>query len=275
MTTDVVDLRSFYASPLGHVARRFIGRAVLRFWEDLSGARLVGLGYAVPYLSLLRPTAERTLAFMPAAQGVVNWTSREGSASALVDPLLLPLDDSSVDRILLVHALETSENAEEMLAECWRVLAPGGRILLIVPNRRGLWARVDGTPFGHGRPFSRSQLEALMRAALFSPEKWAEALFTPPLPRPFVLRSAAVWEKLGHGFGLPFPGVHVIDATKQFYRRAPAKSRRAFALRQMLAPMPSPAPTAGLAAGLVSGSESAPASPGSHACWPGGGRAPP
>ena len=245
MSTDVVDLRSFYASPLGHVARRFIGRAVLRHWDSMNGARLVGIGYAVPYLSLLRDGAERSLAFMPATQGVVNWPQDGLSASALVDPLLLPLDDASVDRVLLVHALESSENAEDLLAECWRVLAPGGRLMLIAPNRRGLWARVDGTPFGHGRPFSRSQLESLMRATLFSPENWAEALFAPPLARQSILRSAAAWEKVGAGLGLPFSGVHVIDATKQFYRRAPAKNRRAFALRQVLGVLPSPAPSAG------------------------------
>ncbi|MGL4439305.1 MAG: methyltransferase domain-containing protein, partial [Bosea sp. (in: a-proteobacteria)] len=176
MSTDVVDLRSFYASPLGNVARRVIGRSIVKFWDDISGTRLVGIGYAVPYLTLLRDQAERTLAFMPATQGVVNWQANTGSASALVDPLLLPLDDASVDRMLLVHALESSENAEELLAECWRVLAPGGRILLVVPNRRGLWARMDGTPFGYGTPFSRRQIEKLMRATLFSPEKWAEAL---------------------------------------------------------------------------------------------------
>jgi SAM-dependent methyltransferase len=245
MSTDVVDLRSFYASPLGHVARRFIGRNIVGFWDDMTGARLVGIGYAVPYLTLLRDQAERTLAFMPATQGVVNWASTNGSTSALVDPLLLPLDDASVDRILLVHALESAENAEELLAECWRVLAPGGRIMLVVPNRRGLWARMDGTPFGNGTPFSRRQIERLMRATLFAPEKWAEALFVPPLQRTSILRSAALWEKLGAGMGLPFSGVHVIDATKQFYRRAPATSKRAFALRQMLQPLPSPQPSAG------------------------------
>ncbi len=249
MSTDVVDLRSFYASPLGHVARRFIGRAVLRLWDNVAGARLVGIGYAVPYLTLLRDGAERSLAFMPATQGVVNWSAGgRGSASALVDPLLLPLDDSSIDRVILAHAIEASESAEDLLAECWRVLAPGGRLMLIAPNRRGLWARIDATPFGHGRPFSRHQLEKLMRATMFSPEQWSEALYTPPLRSQSVLRSAAAWEKVGSGLGLPFAGVHVIDATKQFYRVAPAKNRRAFAWRQVLAPLPEAAPSAGLGA---------------------------
>jgi SAM-dependent methyltransferase len=245
MSTDVVDLRSFYASPLGHVAHRFIGQAVLRLWRDARGMRLVGLGYAAPYLNLLRTGAERTVALMPATQGVVNWPHDGPSASALIDPLHLPLGDASVDRILLAHAIEASESAEHLLEECWRVLAPGGRLLLIAPNRRGLWARMDGTPFGHGRPFSRGQLERLMRATMFSPDGWAEALFTPPLPRPSILRSAPMWEKLGARMGLPIHGVHVIDATKQFYRVAPAKRRRAFVLQPVLAPLAEPSPSAG------------------------------
>jgi SAM-dependent methyltransferase len=242
LTTDVVDLRSFYASPLGHVARRLIGRAVLKLWPDAAGAKLVGVGYASPYLSLLRDSAERTLNFMPAQQGVVNWPSNGASASALVDPLMLPLDDAVADRILIAHALESSESAEELLAECWRVLAPGGRLLVVAPNRRGFWARMDGTPFGHGRPFSRRQIEALMRATLFSPEGWTEALFAPPIARTFIMRSAPALERLGQAAGMPFAGVHVIDATKQFYRRAPAKSRRSFVLKPLLLPLPAPQP---------------------------------
>jgi SAM-dependent methyltransferase len=242
-STDVVDLRSFYASPLGHVARRLVGRSVLRLWPDAVGRRLVGLGYAAPFLTLLRDGTERTLAFMPAQQGVVNWPTGAMSASALIDPLMLPLDDASVDRVLVAHALETAESAEELLAEAWRVLAPGGRLMVIAPNRRGFWARMDGTPFGHGRPFSRSQLESLMRATLFSPESWAEALHCPPLRRQFVLRSAPAIERVGAGLGLPFFGVHVIDATKQFYRRAPSKPRRSFAFRHMLDPLSAPSPS--------------------------------
>lgn len=245
MTSDVVDLRSFYASPVGMMARRYIGAAAIRLWPDTAGARVMGLGFAAPYLPLIGGRAERVVAFMPARQGVVNWPATGPSASTLVEPTMLPLDDSSVDRIMVVHALETADNAEEVLTECWRVLAPGGRLLAVAPNRRGLWARMDGTPFGHGRPFSRRQIEALMRHALFSPEAWTEALFAPPLKRHFILRSALAWEKVGQTLNLPFAGVHVIDATKQFYLRAPSKSRRSFAWQQVLAPLPAPAPSPG------------------------------
>jgi len=243
MSLDVADLRAFYASPLGHVARRFIGTAMLRFWPDCARQRVLGLGFSTPYLSVLGAQAERVIAFMPAAQGVVNWPSEALSASALVEPTLLPLPTASIDRAVLVHALEETESPEDLIEEVGRVLSPGGRLILVVPNRRGLWARMDGTPFGQGRPFSRSQLEALMRAGEFVPENWAEALYVPPLRRRLLMRSAAVWERVGGTLAMPFAGVHVIDASKQVYRRIPLRAtRRSFAFRPILLPQPAPTP---------------------------------
>ena len=46
MASDVVDLRDFYRSALGQVARRMIRRAIQRVWPDLHGMRLLGIGYA-------------------------------------------------------------------------------------------------------------------------------------------------------------------------------------------------------------------------------------
>ena len=216
MSVDIVDLKAFYASPLGTVARRLVGRVVDRFWPDLRGLRLLGLGYAVPYMA--HAGSERTLAFMPACQGVVNWPPAGESASALVDPVMMPLPDGSVDRILVVHALETNESPAELLQEAWRILTPGGRIMLVCPNRRGLWARMDRTPFGQGQPFSRSQLRGLMRQTHFAADGWAETLYVPPLRSRLLLRGAGAWERLGSGLSLPFAGLHVVDATKQLYR---------------------------------------------------------
>src|ERR1700681_1024560 len=155
MSLDVVDLRNFYAQPLGAVARRFVSRGIRMRWSDTRGQRIAGIGYATPYLGLFREEAERCLAFMPAAQGVVKWPSARPALSALVDEFELPLPDAAVDRVLLVHALEMSNDPTALLREIWRVLASGGQLLAVVPNRRGLWARVDTTPFGHGPAYSR------------------------------------------------------------------------------------------------------------------------
>src|SRR5918992_1354749 len=126
MSIDVIDLRNFYAQRLGVVARRFISRGVRARLNDTRGQRVLGIGYATPYLGLFREEAERCLAFMPAAQGVVKWPTVRPTLSALVDDLELPLPDASVDRVLLVHALEMSQNPTALLREVWRVLASGG-----------------------------------------------------------------------------------------------------------------------------------------------------
>ena len=243
MSVDITDLRAFYASPLGGVTRRLVGRGVDRFLGPLTGLRVLGLGYAVPYLAAVRPECERTLAFMPASQGVVNWPATGASASALVDPLMMPLPDASIDRILVVHALETVESPSELLHEMWRILTPGGRIIVVVPNRRGVWARMDTTPFGQGQPFSRTQLKALMRQTLFSPERWAETLYVPPFRNRYFLRTAIAWERLGVSFSLPFAGLHIVEATKQLYRAVTVrKPRRAARLAPIFIPAPAPAP---------------------------------
>ncbi len=238
---DVVDLRNFYAQRLGTVARRFIGRGIRARWKDTSAQRVLGIGYATPYLGLFREEAERCLALMPAPQGVVRWPSSRPALAALVEEDDLPLTDSAVDRVLLVHALEASSDPVGLLREVWRVLSGGGRLLAVVPNRRGLWARMDTTPFGYGRPYSRSQITHLLRETWFTPTGWGEALYVPPIARGWFLRSAVAWERTGATLSAPFAGVHIVEATKQVYRAIPARrERRRFVptLQPVLAPSP-------------------------------------
>jgi SAM-dependent methyltransferase len=154
---------------------------------------------------------------MPAEQGVVHWPSEGPSATALVDEVELPILNSSVDFTLVVHGLELTDHLFDMLREIWRVLAPQGRALFVVPNRQGVWARFDSTPFGHGRPFSQLQLTQMLREAEFSPLGWSHALFVPPLQRSYVVRSAPAWERLGIWLSRGFSGVILVEAMKQVY----------------------------------------------------------
>jgi SAM-dependent methyltransferase len=227
MTIDVVDLREFYSRRLGIVARQMINRGIRERWPNADGQRVLGIGYPTPYLGLFREDAERCIAFMPAAQGVLKWPTGRPALASLVDEFSLPLPDAAVDRILLVHALEMSDDPAALLREVWRVLSPSGRVMAVIPNRRGVWTRSDNTPFGHGRPYSRSQITDLLRQTWFTPTGWGEALFMPPYAGRWVLKSAQMWERAGAALALPFAGVHIVEATKQVYRAIPAKRERA------------------------------------------------
>ena len=174
MPLDVIDIRGFYASALGRVTRDCLTLALREAWPRTQGLSVMGLGFAIPYLDLFREEAERVISVMPERQGVIEWPQGGPSASILAAPGALPFPDSSIDRALVIHALETQDRPQDLLNELWRVLSPGGHAIVIAPNRRGLWARIDRTPFGHGQPFSRRQLTDLLREALFSPVRWSK-----------------------------------------------------------------------------------------------------
>lgn len=246
MTLDIVDLRSFYDSPLGRATERFLGEAIRARFDNCIGQAVLGIGYAAPYLEMFRGDALRVLAFMPAGQGVVNWPEPGPSASALIETGMLPLPDSCIDRVLVIHALEIAEHPRELLGEIWRILTPGGRMLAIAPRRAGLWAQLDTTPFGNGQPYSRSQLRDLMRDALFSPTHWGETLYFAPFEGKIVLCSAPLFEKIGAKLSLPGAGVIFVEAMKQLYR--PVGLRRTSPALQPLQPVLGTRP-AGIAPG--------------------------
>lgn len=231
MHPDIIELRSYYDTTLGHLTERAIRMALASMWEPVAGERLVGLGYSLPYLERFSADAERSFAFMPAGQGAIAWPSAERSATALVFDEELPLPDSSIDRILMIHALEYAENAAETLKEMWRVLAPNGRLVVVVPNRRGVWARLDHTPFGSGRPYSRTQMSALLREANFTVTRLNNSLHFPPVSRRWMLRPCLAMERIGRRLWPLFAGVLVVEAQKRLYQGLPVaqrSSRRVF-----------------------------------------------
>jgi len=116
------------------------------------------------------------------------------------------------------------------LREVWRVLTSEGRLVVVAPNRAGLWAHFESTPFGHGRPYSRAQLQSLLRDSLFAVERWDSALFMPPFGsrRP---RSGRGWERVGRRLWPRLAGVHIVEATKSLYAPAPVESAKARRLR--------------------------------------------
>jgi len=217
MWTDVVDLRDFYESPMGKIARRMIRRRIRQVWPDVSGMRVLGLGFATPYLRPFLGEAERTFAAMPAQQGVLHWPPDNNGLTVLTDEMELPFEDLSMDRILLVHALENAEPVRPLLREAWRVLAGSGKLLIVTPNRRGVWARLERTPLGHGRPYSGRQLSTLLRENMFTPMSSQTALFVPPIDSKMLLSSCAAWEKIGSTAFSHFGGVVLTEASKQLY----------------------------------------------------------
>lgn len=230
MRVEIGALQRFYAGRLGETARRLVARRLEALWPDCAGLDLLGLGFATPYLDPYRAAARRAVALMPKGQGALVWPGGESVASLLCDETRLPLMDSVFDRVILVHALEEAEHAQPLLREVWRVMAPEGRIIVIAANRAGSWSRSEATPFGHGRPYSRRQLAALLRDALFEPTASALAAHAPPLDWGPALAMADNLERIGDALDSPFGGLVLMEAVKRLYA-AGAKEGKAAAAK--------------------------------------------
>jgi len=225
MWTDVGELRQFYASRLGRVARLAVRRRIRDAWPAMGGERLLGLGYAVPYLGAFRDEAERTIALMPAAHGVLRWPAAGRSLAALADETELPFPDRMFDRILIVHALEVTEHWRQMMREVWRVLADSGRILVVVPHRRGLWGQLERTPFGRGQAYTPAQLARLLRETFFTPLRTEPALYMPPFSSRMALALAPAFERTAERWLGGTGGLFMIEASKTLYAGAAVAAR--------------------------------------------------
>jgi SAM-dependent methyltransferase len=242
MRRSVDELRAFYSEPKGALVRRLLARRLDDAWGEANDCDVLGLGYAAPFLEGF-VGARRSIAAMPSGQGAEAWATAGRNRSLLVNDQSLPFAAGSFDRILLVHALEEAEDARALLNEAVRALAPAGRIILVTAARGGMWARSESTPFGHGRPFSRRQLEQLVREAGLEPAAWSQTLYVPPW-RPLLPMADGI-EQFGQLLVPGAAGLILLEATRQAYARVRPRGlgQQVLAARPKLTPVPQPRAT--------------------------------
>lgn len=214
---DVIELKHFYNSSLGHIVQSRLSRTIKACWPKTTNACILGLGYAIPYLEYLLDPTNHLCGLMPTAQGVMHWPHDQKNVVALSNETSLPFGDNMFQHILVIHALEHTDHVEEMMEECWRVLAPNGRIIFCVPNRQGLWSRSENVPFSYGHPYSLNQMLRLLRHAMFVPLLTRYTLFIPPVQSRLMQNCEGSIEKLGSWLFTPFGGMLIIEAEKQVF----------------------------------------------------------
>lgn len=234
MFHDIRTLIHFYNSDLGQSSAKIILKKIKEIWPNLKHQKVLGIGYPIPLLEELIPIADRFIMAMPAAQGITEWPKNNQNSAFLTCEEELPLPDNFFDYILVMHVLENTESTRLFLRECWRVLADHGKILLLLPNRKGLWSQLSRTPFGHGRPFTTRQIRNLLEKSSFSFLKRERLLYFPPINKKFILRYIHTWEKTGQLLYRSFSGVLLIEAQKNLFQKCMVTSHYKIALKPQI-----------------------------------------
>jgi SAM-dependent methyltransferase len=217
MWVDVSDLYCFYDSALGAVVQQILRHCLQDLWPTVSHQNVATYGYGIPYLELFRYQAARTMALMPAPLGAIHSQQTHPNLTVLCEETNFPLPDQSLDKLLIIHGLEYTSYPSELLREAWRVLVDGGQLIVVVPNRRGLWARLVNTPFGHGQPYTGHQLFALVEQNSFTPAKPIYCLYMPPAIPQFFATFYESIELFGRRWGKKLGGVVILEARKTVF----------------------------------------------------------
>lgn len=200
------DLQDWYRTPPGRRAARLLRTALRPLLQRQSTTRLLTLGAPTTVLLGFPAAKVERVAAVDAGGG---WPPNGPNATLAADHCQLPFDAAVFDQALVMHSLEGAEKPSALLRELWRVLAPAGELLLVVPNRAGLWALAESNPFGQGHPYGRGGLRRTLSDAMFEVAAWRTALAAPPLrglawTEPLLARAAP-------GLG----GVHIVRAVKR------------------------------------------------------------
>lgn len=214
---DIIQLKQFYAGRLGQSVAALVTQAIMRLWPSANNDAMLVMGFGAPFIKSYLPQATPLVMAMPAEQGAAAWPVDKPNHVILTHDAELPLQNNSINRVLLVHSIEYSEHLNAMMQEVWRVLVPGGRVLAIVPNRMSFWSGSARTPFGFGRPFNGLQLRGLLSQHNFTVVRSASALFAPPMLASISSRASFRLEKIGAMLWWFLGGVLIMEAEKQLY----------------------------------------------------------
>ncbi len=240
---DVVNLRQFYSSTLGQCVRRDIGRAIARMWgKESITAPYAGMGFALPYLrAFLERSDAPLLSLMNAEMGAMYWPADTENHTVLCKETDLPLQNNTLSHALLCHHIEHTAHINNLLTELHRVLKPGGKALVIVPNRMGRWAAKSNNPFGAGHPYQMAQMKHRAQSNGLTYVRAATALFYSPTQWRFMIKLSPFLEFLGRILLPNFGGVLLVELEKQIYASIPEKGTKIKI--PMLHPIPSAQPS--------------------------------
>lgn len=209
---DISDLKNFYRSAYGKVVYSEISKLLKEFLTPDNASKRLFIGFGVPYVQ-----QHDGLLLMPAHMGIYAWPNQLDNCAALTYENQWPFADQEFDEIILLHGLEYSHNSNELIDESFRCLKAEGKLIVITPNRRGVWAHNDKTPLGFGQPYSLTQLVNMLNKKSFMIVNVKRALYKLPFEKICGRLFSTLFEAVAKRSLQKFSGLVGVVAIKQVY----------------------------------------------------------
>jgi SAM-dependent methyltransferase len=224
MTDSDPVLHQWQRGPLGRALIQAEAQLLATTFDDVFGLELLQLGTWGVGRELLTPSRIRR-------QSVVAESAQAGAGGDLVARLAhLPINNASVDAVLLPHTLELAADPHAVLREADRVLLAEGQLIVLGFRPASLWglrsaASRAGFPPGLRRILSASRVRDWL--GLLSYEIVSMRPYLYRLPRdPRGSIESAIPSILYRGWFYPWPAAaYVIKARKRVYTLTPIRPR--------------------------------------------------
>jgi SAM-dependent methyltransferase len=210
------NFKMFYLSFLGKAVSNILSHKILNLWKPINNSRIAAIGFCFPYLRSINKKTQRTFFLVPIGHGLHHFDVNNKNLTVSVNEYILPIDDLSLDRLLVIHSFEYLTDHNKFLREAWRSLDKNGEILIIVPNSFGLWRPYYKNNLSSLRTFSFSELNSLLLNNFFTPINFSNSLFFPPINNQLILDRANIFEKASKSFLKFFSGVIIVRARKNY-----------------------------------------------------------
>ncbi|MGQ9512012.1 class I SAM-dependent methyltransferase [Thermodesulfitimonas sp.] len=213
---------AWFTTPRGQLVWEIERRLLFSFLRPQPGEEILDAGCGTGLLTkeLAACGASVTgIDISPAMLAVAREKTRgfRNVVLAQADVTALPLPSNAFHGVVCFTVLEFVPRPEEALREMWRVLKPGGRMVLGVLNALSPWAwgRVGRGVFAYARFYSYREMRLLIKKTLGRiPLRWAGAVYFPPWCPESCLRHARLFELLGAVFARPFGAVLIFRIEK-------------------------------------------------------------
>ncbi|MAU39155.1 MAG: methyltransferase domain-containing protein [Rhizobiales bacterium TMED94] len=216
MKINIENLKIFYSSFLGKSVIQIISKKIFLLWPDFNNSRNAVIGYGFPFLGIFKSNFQRLFFLVPKKFGLFNFSVDEKNLTVSVNEYTLPLDDLSIDRLLVVNCFEYLYNHKKFLREAWRVLEKDGEIIIVTPNTFGFWSFFYKKNLNSLRTFNSCELNLLLSNNFFTPLDIEYSLFLPPSKSRFLIDRLKLFEFLNNALTKYFSGVIIIKGKKNY-----------------------------------------------------------